>query len=307
MISGVLVLIFGYILAGILIKPFAKITKAIEDITDGFQDEKISVPDYTETELITDAFNKMLGRVQSLDTSRQEFVSNVSHELKTPITSMKVLADSLIQNESADLAMYKEFMTDIVDEIDRESKIITDLLTLVKMDKKSAAMNIEERKINDLLEVILKRVTPIAKSRGIQITYESYRDVTAWVDEVNLSLALTNIIENAVKYNVDNGWVKVTLNADHRNFYVKVADSGVGIPDDCKEHVFERFYRVDKARSRDTGGTGLGLAITKSVIQMHKGSIKLYSESGEGTTFTIRIPMKSDASVDTARKEGDAE
>ena len=122
-----------------------------------------------------------------------------------------------------------------------------------------------------------------------------------------LSLALTNIIENAVKYNVDNGWVKVTLNADHRNFYVKVADSGVGIPDDCKEHVFERFYRVDKARSRDTGGTGLGLAITKSVIQMHKGSIKLYSESGEGTTFTIRIPMKSDASVDTARKEGDAE
>ena len=203
--------------------------------------------------------------------------------------------------------MYKEFMTDIVDEIDRESKIITDLLTLVKMDKKSAAMNIEEIKINDLLEVILKRVTPIAKSRGIQITYESYRDVTAWVDEVKLSLALTNIIENAVKYNVDNGWVKVTLNADHRNFYVKVADSGVGIPDDCKEHVFERFYRVDKARSRDTGGTGLGLAITKSVIQMHKGSIKLYSESGECTTFTIRIPMKSDASVDTARKEGDAE
>lgn len=242
-----------------------------------------------------------------IDSTRQEFVSNVSHELKTPITSMKVLADSLIQNESADLAMYKEFMTDIVDEIDRESKIITDLLTLVKMDKKSAAMNIEEIKINDLLEVILKRVTPIAKSRGIQITYESYRDVTAWVDEVKLSLALTNIIENAVKYNVDNGWVKVTLNADHRNFYVKVADSGVGIPDDCKEHVFERFYRVDKARSRDTGGTGLGLAITKSVIQMHKGSIKLYSESGEGTTFTIRIPMKSDASVNTARKEGDAE
>ena len=120
-------------------------------------------------------------------------------------------------------------------------KIITDLLTLVKMDKKSAAMNIEEIKINDLLEVILKRVTPIAKSRGIQITYESYRDVTAWVDEVKLSLALTNIIENAVKYNVDNGWVKVTLNADHRNFYVKVADSGVGIPDDCKEHVFETF------------------------------------------------------------------
>lgn len=135
-ISGVLVLIFGYILAGILIKPFAKITKAIEDITDGFQDEKISVPDYTETELITDAFNKMLGRVQSLDTSRQEFVSNVSHELKTPLTSMKVLADSLVGQENVPVELYQEFMQDIAAEIDRESKIITDLLTLVKLVRK---------------------------------------------------------------------------------------------------------------------------------------------------------------------------
>ena len=288
-------------------RPVKRVLDIVSNVSAGHTDERIPVRSYTEIREIADDFNNIMDRANETDQSRAEFVSNVSHELKTPITSMKVLADSLIQNESADLAMYKEFMTDIVDEIDRESKIITDLLTLVKMDKKSAAMNIEEIKINDLLEVILKRVTPIAKSRGIQITYESYRDVTAWVDEVKLSLALTNIIENAVKYNVDNGWVKVTLNADHRNFYVKVADSGVGIPDDCKEHVFERFYRVDKARSRDTGGTGLGLAITKSVIQMHKGSIKLYSESGEGTTFTIRIPMKSDASVDTARKEGDAE
>ena len=284
-----------------------RINQQMEIAGEGQLETKIPVRGFKEFKQLTERYNATISKLMVIDSTRQEFVSNVSHELKTPITSMKVLADSLIQNESADLAMYKEFMTDIVDEIDRESKIITDLLTLVKMDKKSAAMNIEEIKINDLLEVILKRVTPIAKSRGIQITYESYRDVTAWVDEVKLSLALTNIIENAVKYNVDNGWVKVTLNADHRNFYVKVADSGVGIPDDCKEHVFERFYRVDKARSRDTGGTGLGLAITKSVIQMHKGSIKLYSESGEGTTFTIRIPMKSDASVDTARKEGDAE
>ena len=307
-IADVLVLIFSlfasWLCAVMFTKPIKRIGISIEEIAKGNMEEE---KDYREVMDISNEFRQLVNKLNTQEKSRQEFVSNVSHELKTPITSMKVLADSLIQNESADLAMYKEFMTDIVDEIDRESKIITDLLTLVKMDKKSAAMNIEEIKINDLLEVILKRVTPIAKSRGIQITYESYRDVTAWVDEVKLSLALTNIIENAVKYNVDNGWVKVTLNADHRNFYVKVADSGVGIPDDCKEHVFERFYRVDKARSRDTGGTGLGLAITKSVIQMHKGSIKLYSESGEGTTFTIRIPMKSDASVDTARKEGDAE
>ena len=168
----------------------------------------------------------------------------------------------------------------------------TSRLTLVKTDRKNADINISEVDINSLLEIILKRVSPLAEARGITITYESYRDVVADVDEVKLTLAFTNIIENAVKYNVDNGWVKVTLNSDHRNFYVKVADSGVGIPEDCQDKVFERFYRVDKARSRDTGGTGLGLAITRNIILMHQGTIRLYSESGEGTTFTIRMPMK---------------
>ena len=268
------------------------INKQMEVMKDGHLDEQITVKGFKEFQSLTENYNDTINKLMVLDSTRQEFVSNVSHELKTPITSMKVLADSLVQNEEADLEMYKEFMKDIVEEIDRESNIISDLLTLVKTDRKSAEMNIEEIDVNALLEVILKRVTPIAASRGIEITYESYREVKAEVDEVKLSLALTNIIENAVKYNVDNGWVKVTLNADHKNFHIKVADSGVGIPDDCKERVFEKFYRVDKARSRDTGGTGLGLAITKNVILMHKGTIKLYSESGEGTTFTIKIPIK---------------
>ena len=293
----------AYAIGNACARGIKRINHQMEIAGEGQLEKKIPVRGFKEFKQLTERYNTTISKLMVIDSTRQEFVSNVSHELKTPITSMKVLADSLIQNESADLAMYKEFMTDIVEEIDRESKIITDLLTLVKMDKKTSAMNLEEININELLEVILKRVTPIAKSRGIQITYESYRDVTAYVDEVKLSLALTNIIENAVKYNVDNGWVKVTLNADHRNFYVKVADSGVGIPDDCKEHVFERFYRVDKARSRDTGGTGLGLAITKSVIVMHKGSIRLYSEAGEGTTFTIRIPLKLEVENDNTGKE----
>lgn len=293
---GVLV-VFACILIAILIgilsvRSMKIMNRHMEQAKDGGFDEQIPVQGFKEMRALTENYNDTMNKLAVLDSTRQEFVSNVSHELKTPITSMKVLAESLIQNEEADLPMYKEFMSDISEEIERESKIISDLLTLVKMDKKSAEMNIEEIDINALLEIILKRVIPIANSRGIEITYESYREVKADVDEVKLSLALTNIIENAVKYNVDNGWVKVTLNADHKNFYIKVADSGVGIPDDCKEQVFERFYRVDKARSRDTGGTGLGLAITKNVILMHKGTIKLYSESGEGSTFTIKIPIK---------------
>lgn len=281
------------IIIGILsVRSMKIMNRHMEQAKEGGFDEQIPVQGFKEMRALTENYNDTMNKLAVLDSTRQEFVSNVSHELKTPITSMKVLAESLIQNEEADLPMYKEFMSDISEEIERESKIISDLLTLVKMDKKSAEMNIEEVDINALLEIILKRVIPIANSRGIEITYESYREVKADVDEVKLSLALTNIIENAVKYNVDNGWVKVTLNADHKYFYIKVADSGVGIPDDCKEQVFERFYRVDKARSRDTGGTGLGLAITKNVILMHKGTIKLYSESGEGSTFTIKIPIK---------------
>ncbi len=285
-------IIFAFVFGRKSVKSIDFINEHMEIAREGKFDNRIPVRGFKEFRALTDNYNYTMAKLEVIDSSRQEFVSNVSHELKTPITSMKVLADSLIQNEDADLNMYKEFMTDIVEEIDRESEIINDLLTLVKTDKSSAEMNIEEVDINQLLEIIIKRVNPIAISRGIDISYESYRDVKADVDSVKLSLALTNIIENAVKYNIDNGWVKVTLNADNKNFHVKVVDSGVGIPDDCKDQVFERFYRVDKARSRDTGGTGLGLAITRNVILMHKGSIKLYSESGEGTTFTIKIPIK---------------
>ena len=113
----------------------------------------------------------------------------------------------------------------------------------------------------------------------------------AEVDEVKLSLAISNLIENAIKYNVEGGWVKLSLNADHKYFYLRVADSGIGIPQEEQEHVFDRFYRVDKTRSRETGGSGLGLAIVKNIILMHKGSIKLFSRENEGSMFTVKIPL----------------
>lgn len=234
---------------------------------------------------------RTLTKLKAVDQSRQEFVSNVSHELKTPITSIRVLADSLMGMEDVPIELYREFMTDISDEIDRESKIIDDLLSLVRMDKAATEMNIAQVNINALLELILKRLRPIAKKRNIELILESIRDVTADADETKLSLALNNLVENAIKYNVEDGWVRVTLDADHKFFYVKVADSGIGIPEECQDRIFERFYRVDKARSRETGGTGLGLAITKSVVLMHQGALKIQSKEGEGTIFTVRIPL----------------
>ena len=294
LITGIIIVLaalLGYVLSTVLVKPFARVTKSIEDLTDGYQNEEISVPDYTETALITDAFNKMLSRMKTLDESRNEFVSNVSHELKTPLTSMKVLADSLVGQEGVPEELYQEFMSDITAEIDRENKIITDLLSLVKLDKKAADLNVEHLNINQLLEDILKRLRPIADKRHIDLILDSFRPVEADVDEVKFTLAISNLVENGIKYNVDDGWVRVTLDADHKYFYVKVADSGMGIPEESIGRIFERFYRVDKSHSKEIGGTGLGLAITRSAVTKHHGNIQVESKEGEGTTFTVRIPL----------------
>lgn len=272
-------------------KPIQVLNRKLKQVSEGHLDETIEVEGSTEIMDLTETFNQILSQLQLLENSRQEFVSNVSHELKTPITSMKVLADSLLVQEDAPAEMYREFLTDITEEIERENKIINDLLTLVRLDKQAVDLNVEAVNINELLELLLKRIRPIAAKRNIEIVFESMREVMAEIDVVKISLAFTNLIENAVKYNKDDGWVRVALDADHKFFYVKISDSGVGIPEDCQGQVFERFYRVDKARSRDTGGTGLGLAITRNAILMHKGAINLYSVPEEGTTFTVRIPL----------------
>ena len=290
-IASLVMLILGYILAGILVRPFMRVTHAIEDVTDGYQDEAISVPDYTETIQITTAFNQMLSRVRVMDSSRQDFVSNVSHELKTPLTSMKVLADSLNGQDNVPVELYKEFMQDITQEIDRMNLMIQDLLTMVRLDKKAAVLNIEKADIAWIIEAIIKRLRPIADKRNITISFEQVVPVVAEVDASKLELALSNLIENAVKYNVDNGWVRVNLDADRKYFYVVISDSGVGIPEEEQEHIYERFYRGDKSHSTTIEGTGLGLAITKSVIVLLRGVIKVTSRQGEGSTFQVRIPL----------------
>jgi signal transduction histidine kinase len=291
-ILALIIIAAAYYLAHILTKPFGKITQSLEEVQGNVVEQEISIPDYTETKLLAEAYNKMLHRMKVQEDSRQEFVSNVSHELKTPITSMKVLADSLLAQDDVPVELYKEFMGDIAEEIDRENKIISDLLSLVKMDRRSSDVHIEETNINQLIELILKRLRPIAAKRNIELVLESFKPIMAEVDETKLTLALSNLVENGIKYNHDDGWVHVSLNIDSKYFYVKVEDSGMGIPEESQEHIFERFYRVDKSHSREIGGTGLGLAITRSAVLMHHGAIKVYSKEGEGTTFTVRIPLK---------------
>ncbi|WP_026528731.1 sensor histidine kinase [Butyrivibrio sp. VCD2006] len=291
LIAIIVILVMAVYMSGRLLKPFDRITAAINDVKAGYTNEPISGANYFETEHIIQAFNQLLQRMNALDASRQEFVSNVSHELKTPITSMKVLADSLIMQDDVPNEVYRDFMEDIAAEVDRENQIINDLLELVRMDKKATPLNITSVDVVQMMEIILKRIRPIARKHNIELTLETTREITAEIDEVKLSLALMNLVENAVKYNKDDGFVKVKLDADHQYFTCEVSDSGIGIPEDSLDKIYERFYRVDKSRSREIGGTGLGLSITHNAILMHRGTIQVKSEENVGTTFTVRIPL----------------
>ncbi len=289
--SMVIMVAAAYGLSRFLVDPFMRLTASIRNIKNGYSDEFTPVNTYVETREISDAFSELMGRMKLLDDSRQEFVANVSHELKTPLTSMKVLADSISGMGGAPVELYEEFFGDITAEIDRENKIITDLLSLVKMDKKAAELVAEPLDVAELLELILKRLRPLARKKDVELVLECIRPVTAEIDEVKMNLVFTNLIENAIKYNIEHGSVKVTLDADHKDFWVMVTDTGLGIPEEDTEHIYERFYRVDKSHSREIGGTGLGLAIAKSAIMMHRGTITLDTVVGEGSTFTVKIPL----------------
>ncbi len=302
LILAVICVLVSMSIARIFTRPLIDVAGAMDRIGEGHFDEEVHMEGFSEIEMISDSFNLMLNRMRQLEESRQEFVSNVSHELKTPITSVKVLADSLNMQDNVPVELYKEFMQDIVSEIDRETRIINDLLTLVKMDKTVDDLNVSMVNINQMLEMMIKRLKPIAGKKNVELVFESFRQVNAEVDEVKLNLALMNLVENGIKYNISGGYVKTSLDADKEFFYVKVKDSGIGIPEEYQNHIFDRFYRVDKARSRETGGTGLGLAITKQIILLHEGVIRVMSKEDEGSTFVVRIPLKYERKRVTTEK-----
>ena len=288
----ILILLLSYNFSGLITKPFKKLLISINKITDGNIDEKIDIKGNNEIEEIGTAFNHMTDKLQQVDESRRQFVANVSHELKTPLSSVKVLAESLLMQPDAPKELYKEFFEDISNEIERETTIINDLLTMVTLDKNDNELTISETNLNLLIESILKRLKPLADIKGVEMVFESYREVIADVDKTKMSLAITNLIENGIKYNKEYGTIKVILNSDYKNAQILVEDTGIGIPEESINKIFQRFYRVDKTRSRETGGTGLGLSITYQAILMHQGFIRCNSELGSGTTFEVSIPLK---------------
>ena len=287
LVLGVLVFFFSKF----MLDPMKSILKTVQKMSDGHLGQRIRLKGYNEFSQLGKAFNNMSEKLEQVEKTRDEFVSNVSHELKTPLSSIKVLTESILLEENVPIEMYREFLQDINSEIDRMTNIVNDLLALVRLDQGEDALHIKTVEINRMVEDILKRLSPLAEQKKISLLYEDVRQVMADVDEMKLSLAISNVVENGIKYTPNGGTVKVIVDADHQNVFVTVQDTGIGMSEENQSKVFGRFYRVDKTRDRETGGTGLGLSITHSTVLLHNGSIRLTSKEGEGSTFLIRLPI----------------
>ena len=288
---GLVTAVLVFFISQLIIDPVKNILKVVQKMSEGHLNQRISVTGYDEFAELSAAFNDMTEQLERVETTRQEFVSNVSHELKTPLSSMKVLGESLVLQEDVPGEVYREFLQDIISEVDRMTNIINELLALVKLDRTDNALNIKQTRVNKMAEDILKRLYPLAEQKNIELLYEDVRSVVIDADEMKLSLAISNLVENAIKYTPEGGTVKVIVDADHQNAFITVQDNGIGISEEDQNKVFVRFYRVDKTRDRETGGTGLGLAITHKTVLLHNGSIKLLSKLGEGSTFVVRLPI----------------
>lgn len=291
-VTSLLVGLLTFFTSSFITRPLKMLMKVVQKVTNGQLEEKVDIRGNDEIAELGNAFNHMTDQLERVDQSRQEFVSNVSHELKTPLSSIKVLTESLIFQDNVPVEMYKEFFTDINSEVDRLDHIISDLLTLVKLDRKEIPMNFRTTQLNEMTQSILKRLIPLAKKKDIKLIYQSHKEISVEIDEVKLTLALSNLIENAIKYTPEGGEVKVILQSDLEDAFITIKDTGIGIAKEEQSKIFERFYRTDKTRNRETGGTGLGLSITYRTIIMHNGSIQLESEEGVGSTFVVQIPIR---------------
>ena len=291
LILGSIVAIIVFLNSQWLLKPLKDILKAVQAISEGSLSQKINISRRDEFSVLANAFNDMGEKLSLVETTRQEFVSNVSHELKTPLSSIKVLSDSLLLQDNVKNETYIEFLQDITAEVDRMTNIINELLNLVRLDESESPLNIEQIDLSSMLLSIIKRLKPLANQKNIILELEVIKELIIEADEMKLTLAISNLIENAIKYTEDYGNVKIIIDSDNKNAFITVIDDGIGISEAEQPKIYSRFYRIDKGRDRDTGGTGLGLAITHKTILLHKGSIKLISREGEGSTFIARIPI----------------
>ena len=282
----------AFIFALTLTAPIKALTSTIRRMGKGDLSACVKVRASGEMKELADSYNTMAEKIENFDQSRSQFVQNASHELKTPLATMKLLLENLIYQPDMPKELQQEFMQDMNHEIDRLSGIITDLLTLTKMDSAGDAMKNEKLDFTGLCNDSVHSLRPAAEKAGLTLTAAVSKGVSLYGDRSKLGQVVYNLIDNAIKYTPGGGVITVTLKADNRSVTFSVKDTGVGIPQEDAKHIFDRFYRVDKARSRETGGTGLGLSIVRQMVQLHGGEITVDSQPGKGSTFTVTLPVR---------------
>ena len=282
----------AFVFALTLTAPIKAMTSTIRRMGKGDLTARVEVRGSGEIRELAESYNAMAVQIENFDQSRSQFVQNASHELKTPLATMKLLLENLIYQPDMPVELRAEFMQDMNHEIDRLSGIITDLLTLTKMDSEEVALNADVLDFTELCTGAVHALQPAAEKGSLTLTMDLADDVALLGDESKLGQVVYNLIDNAIKYTTEGGAIHVTLRSDGKNAIFAVNDTGVGIPEEDAKHIFDRFYRVDKARSRETGGTGLGLSIVRQMVQLHQGEITVDSVYGEGSTFTVTLPLR---------------
>ena len=289
LVLEVVVIIFSIAFSRAFSTRLRKILQSMRIIREGDYSHKVDMGGRDELTFLGDEFNDLTDKLQTSENKRRQFVSDASHELKTPLASIKLLSDSIMQNDM-DMVTVREFVGDIGNEADRLNRMTEKLLSLTKVDGQRE----EESEIIYMAPTVHRvhrMLLPMARQANISIHMELEQDSPVLILEDDLYQIVFNLMENGIKYNVPGGSLFVSLSRQEDNAVLKVRDTGMGIPADAIGHIFERFYRVDKARSRATGGSGLGLAIVRAIAQRNKGEIQVESIAGEGTTFTVTFPI----------------
>ena len=264
---------------------------AIRGVREGAYNQRAVLSGHDEYTQIAGEFNDLVDRLQETENARRRFVSDASHELKTPLASIRLLTDSILQNENIDGATVREFVSDIGQEAERLSRITEDLLRLTRLDS-GVAETPERVEISPVLERVVKMLRPVADEKDVSIVTACSDGAAAAATPGEIHQILYNLMENAVKYNRRGGFVRVSVDMGEETSTITVEDNGIGIPAEDLPRVFERFYRVDKARSRAAGGTGLGLSIVRDTVSRRGGVVRAEGAPGGGTRFIVTLPCR---------------
>ena len=289
LVLEIVVIIFSALFAIAFSKRMRRILASMRIIREGDYSHKVKMGGSDELTVLGDEFNDLTDRLMDSENKRRQFVSDASHELKTPLASIKLLSDSILQNDM-DMDTVREFVSDIGNEADRLNRMSQKLLSLSRIESQEDG-DCEIVNIAPTVQRVLRMLTTIAEENDISIIHELDQDSPILILEDDLYQIIFNLVENGIKYNLPGGKLTIKLSREEDNALIIISDTGVGIPDESIGHIFERFYRVDKARSRKSGGSGLGLSIVRNMVERNGGSIHVTSQSGQGTTFTVEFPV----------------